>query len=93
MARPISAEDMYEHLAREFEKARAPHCTTCRMPRPFWGPAAGPGASGYWYLETPAKCARGCRETLARVWAQLTTDYEIAAPSRQAIISGVAFAG
>jgi hypothetical protein len=91
MARSMSAQEMYDHLAREFELARSPKCTACHVPKTFWGPAAGPGATGYWYMETPLKCTNGCREVLARIWAQLTTDY-IIAPPRPAIISRSAFA-
>lgn len=86
MALPMSAEEMSDRLSREFAKARSPHCTTCRVPRTFWGPAAGPGASGYWYMELPNKCDKGCREVLARVWAQLTTDYDVAPPPRPVTI-------
>lgn len=92
MARSISAQDMYAQLVREFEKARTSECSTCRVPKPFWGPAPGPGSSGYWYLQTPNKCPAGCREVLARVWAQITTEYDIAPPSREALVSGDAYA-
>jgi hypothetical protein len=85
MARSMSAQEMYDHLARAFEAARPPACKTCRLPKTFWGPAAGPGASGYWYMETPHRCANGCHEVLARLWAQLTTDYIIAPPPRPII--------
>ena len=80
MALKMSSDEMLEHLSREFAKARAPHCTTCRVPRTFWGPAPGPGASGYWYMEQPGKCDRGCRQVLTDLWAKLTTDYSIAPP-------------
>jgi len=87
MARTMSAAEMLDHLAREFEKARAPHCTTCRVPRTFWGPAPGPGAAGYWYMEQPGKCERGCRQVLTGLWARLTTDYVIAPPPRDVPVS------
>jgi hypothetical protein len=92
MARSISAQDMYAHLSRELQSARKSECASCRVPKPFWGPSAGPGASGYWYMETPNKCDNGCREILARVWADLTTEYTIEPPPREAIISGSAYA-
>jgi hypothetical protein len=86
MARSLTSQQMHELLAREFANARAPGCHTCRVPRTFWGPAAGPGASGYWYMEMPNRCDKGCREMLSRVWAQITTDYSIAPPPRDVII-------
>jgi hypothetical protein len=92
MARSMSAQEMYDHLAREFDSARNPKCTACHVPRTFWGPAPGPGASGYWYMETPPKCANGCRDVLARIWAHLTTEYLIAPPPRPAIASRFAAA-
>jgi hypothetical protein len=91
MARSMTAQEMYAHLAEEFAKARAAECTTCQAPKPFWGPAPGPSASGYWYMESPRKCGRGCREVLTRVWAQITTEYEIAPPPRDRIVSRSAF--
>jgi hypothetical protein len=87
MARSMSAEEMHAHLTREFESARKGVCKSCAVPKTFWGPAAGPGATGYWYMEMPVKCPNGCRDVLARVWAQLTTDYIIAPPPRPAITS------
>lgn len=91
MARSISAQDMYVRLAREFESARPSECRICRVPKTFWGPSAGPSASGYWYMEAPGRCDKGCNQVLTRVWAQITTEYDIEPPSK-AIISKSAFA-
>jgi hypothetical protein len=90
MPRSMTAQEMHDYLTREFENARKGACKSCAVPRTFWGPAAGPGASGYWYMELPIKCPNGCRDVLTKVWAQLTTEYDIAPPPRPVIPSRLA---
>jgi hypothetical protein len=87
MAKQIASQDLYAFLCAEFEKARPEDCKTCVVPKPFWGPSAGPG-SGYWYMEPAFKCPQGCRQVIAEIWAKTTTDFEILPPSRDAMSAG-----
>jgi hypothetical protein len=80
----MTAENLYAFLEAEFKKVRSPECSTCVVPKPFWGPSAGLG-QGYWYMKTPADCPQGCRQALAQIWARVTTDYEISAPAKDTV--------
>ncbi|MEP7069008.1 MAG: hypothetical protein ABI789_07210 [Usitatibacter sp.] len=84
MARPISSSDLYDYMVAEFAKVRPSECSTCVVPKPFWGPSAGTG-SVYWYMEPAANCPSGCRQLIAQIWAKATTDFEISPPSRVAM--------
>ncbi len=85
MPSPISAQDLYDHLVREFAKVRSDKCRTCTVPKPFWGPSAGNG-TGYWYMEPGTQCPHGCRQLIAQIWAKATTDYDITNVTRVAIV-------
>ena len=77
---------MYALLINEFERLRHPGCTrSCRVPLPFWGPAPG-GQSVYWYMPPPPSCPSGCGRLIAGLWADLTTEYMIAAPEKETAI-------
>jgi hypothetical protein len=75
----ISSEEMLKRLAGQFEKARPAACGKCVVPKTFWGPSAGPG-TGYWYMEKPAHCGHGCDSILAKLWADMTSEHQIAKP-------------
>jgi hypothetical protein len=76
----ITSQDLYAQLVSEFERIRPAECRTCKVPRPFSGPAAGNG-SLYWYMEPASVCPHGCRQRIAQMWAKATTEYHITAPS------------
>jgi hypothetical protein len=77
----ITGPNMYALLIREFALVKDPECKTCRVPLPYWGPAPG-HLTGYWFMETPQACAYGCRQSLAVLWARLTTEYKISPPEQ-----------
>jgi hypothetical protein len=81
MPQPISASDLHAMMIAEFAKVRPAGCTTCVVPKPFWGPAPGTDKV-YWYMETAAECPHGCRQLIAQIWAKATTDFEIDRPTR-----------
>lgn len=84
-ARPvISGPNMYSMLIHEFERIRPPECKRCRVPLPFWGPAAG-NSNGYWYMRTPADCPYNCRQLIAELWARVSTEYVINPPARPTV--------
>jgi hypothetical protein len=85
LSRPvISGPNMYSLLIREFERLRPAECKRCRIPLPFWGPAAG-HSEGYWYMGTPADCPYDCRQVIAELWAKITTENVISPPRRQEV--------
>jgi hypothetical protein len=77
----ITGPNMYALLIREFALIKDPECKTCRVPLPYWGPAPG-HLTGYWYIEAAQMCAYGCRQSLALLWARLTTEYRISPPEQ-----------
>ena len=81
----ITAVQMRSQLESEFLAARPAACKTCQPPKTFWGPAAGPGSDGYWYMEQAVDCPHGCRKVMAEIWARLTTENEVAAPDNQRV--------
>ena len=87
MSQPISSADVYDFMVAEFAKVRAAECKTCVVPKPFWGPSAG-GSSVYWYMEPAPNCPYGCRQLIAQIWAQATTDFEISTPASRVAIVG-----
>lgn len=76
MKTTISVTEATVHLLREFDKARPPGCRVCTFPKPFWGPAVGPGP-GYWYLKMPPPCPDKCLLVIVRVWGAFTSEYDI----------------
>ena len=80
MSDNITAVQMRELLEAEFLKLRPAACKTCVAPKTFWGPAAGPGNGGYWYMEQASACPHGCKQIMAEVWAKLTAGHNVAAP-------------
>ena len=87
MATTITAKDLHDYMVAEFAKVRAAECSTCVVPKPFWGPSAGTG-SVYWYMEPAASCSHGCRQLIAQIWAKATTDFEITTPSSRTAMIG-----
>ncbi len=82
MSRPvISGPAMYTLLIREFTRLRPHECKRCKIPLPFWGPAAGVSNTVYWYMPIVAPCVHGCHAIIAELWARTTTEYEVSAPS------------
>jgi hypothetical protein len=77
----ITGSNMYALLIREFALVKDPECMACRVPLPYWGPAPG-HLTGYWYMEAPKACAYGCRQSLAMLWARLTTEFKISPPEQ-----------
>ena len=86
MRKALSATQAKQLLEREFAHLRSPECKTCKAPTPFWGPGAFAG-TGYWYLKMLAPCPHRCNRVINRVWAQITTEYQI---ERSAAESGSA---
>ncbi|MGZ5034053.1 MAG: hypothetical protein ACXWAC_12715 [Usitatibacter sp.] len=85
ISRPvITGPNMYSLLIREFERLRPEECKRCRIPLPFWGPAAG-NSEGYWYMGVPDACPFNCRQVIAKLWAKMTTEYVISPPQRRAV--------
>ena len=76
----ITAAEMRAQLEAEFLKVRPAACKTCVAPKTFWGPAAGPGSGGYWYMEQAVDCPHGCRQLMAQVWAKITADNTVGLP-------------
>jgi len=85
ISRPvISGPNMHSLLSQEFERLRPVECKRCRIPMPFWGPAAG-NSGGYWYMGTPALCSYNCRQVIAELWAKVTTEYVISPPLQREV--------
>jgi hypothetical protein len=83
VSRPvISGPYLYSLLIREFERLRPAGCKRCRIPLPYWGPAAG-NSEGYWYMGTPADCPQNCRRVITELWAKVTAEHVISPPPRQ----------
>jgi hypothetical protein len=80
MNNDITAAQMRAQLEAEFLKLRPAACKTCVPPKTFWGPAAGPGSGGYWYMEQANACPHGCRQIMAQVWAKITSDNNVGPP-------------
>ena len=72
----VSAQHLYAILDREFRRARAPACMSCRTPLPYFRKPPD-DVSANWEVGTPTFCPHGCHVVLAELLANLWTRYDI----------------
>jgi hypothetical protein len=77
--RTISAAQLHELLAREFERTAAGLCGTCRVPRPVFLESSARGPN--WRLPALGECAGLCHTILEDVAAKLARDYDVKRPA------------
>ena len=72
----LPVAQLYAVLDREFKARRAPACTTCAVPLPYWRKPPD-DVSANWFIGTPRPCEHGCDKVVAEVLADLWTRYDV----------------
>lgn len=79
---PVTPQELYGLLAREFEHIRPLACGECAMPRPIPSRRVS-AASPNWFCPLPLNCSYNCAAHMAWLLGHYTDQYELQASAER----------
>jgi hypothetical protein len=78
--KPITADELYVHLDRDFRQRRPRECPNCYLLLPYRVDRNDDGPN--WEVIAPPSCGNGCAEVIEELFAEYAERYELAPESR-----------